>query len=588
MVDDKESDLHRALRAEVILIAAIAVVLLLVAVLGGVLMNADRAHEVEAEVVARVRAARNEMMAVSQAQADAEAIANRYAATSSAALLPELESARAESIRRLSALRELIAGDEEALAITGRIERIVDERIDTFAEETEAAPGTLPAGRPARALYSAFRSDTAAFHDVMNGRIDEARAAQREARIQLNTVAVTLALLSLIASGLAIFALRRERRQWRLAQAAAEDARARAAAADMAKSRFLAVASHDMRQPLHALTLYLSALERRVETPEARDIIAKMERATQSMIGMFSMLLDLARVQAGVITPEITNAALEPVFERLAAGHATGVVEVASTPLAVYTDPVLLERILANLLSNAVKHGGGKARLSATAEGAYVQIEVADDGPGIALEDQTRIFDEFVRLKTQNDGLGLGLAIVRRLAERLDVAVAIDSAPGRGSRFTVRVKAAIAAHASAPETNEKCALSGAVVIVLDDDALAREAAAGALRDLGADVSTCASEAELDRLLAQGRRPSLILMDLRVDGALQGVDIANRARSKLDPPPPVIVVTGDTGADTLAMLRRSGYAWLIKPVNPNALAQTASAQISAQRTRATGT
>src|SRR6185436_8177686 len=246
------------------------------------------------------------------------------------------------------------------------------------------------------------------------------RSIERSATTRLYWLAGALAVFAMIAVGVTVVALYRERASWRDAFAAladardaAQDAHARAAASDLAKTRFLAVASHDMRQPLHALTLYLSALDRRVENPEARGILAKMERATDSMIAMFSTLLDLARIQAGAVEPEIADFALQDVFDRLAAENPGGNLTVMRTHLRVHSDAVLVERALRNLVSNALKHGGGEARISARLAGPRVEVVVADNGPGIAPEDQARVFDEFVRLDGRGEGLGLGLSIVR-------------------------------------------------------------------------------------------------------------------------------------------------------------------------------
>ncbi len=426
-------------------------------------------------------------------------------------------------------------------------------------------------------LGQALEQDTAALHEgilLRSEAVDENEAA---ARRRTDTLASALALLSLIVAALSALALSRERAQWRLATEAAEDARAKAAASDLAKTRFLAVASHDMRQPLHALTLYLSALERRVETEEARDIVAKMDRATQSMVGMFSTLLDLARIQAGVVEPEITVVPLQETFDRVVAQYPESTVEAAPTPVGVQTDPTLLDRILQNLVSNALKHGGGKVRIRVIERDESADIIVEDEGPGIAPEDHERIFDEFVRLEGRADGLGLGLAIVKRIADLLDMPVRIESSPGAGARFIVTAERATAPEARPTAPPESGALVGVKVLVVDDEALAREAVSGALRDIGANVQSAANEAEAGALLADFK-PALLIMDLRVEGRLQGIDIARRLAHATDPAPKTIVVTGDTAADTLALLRASGLSWLIKPVDREQLIRTVTREL----------
>ncbi|UPT63699.1 MAG: ATP-binding protein [Hyphomonadaceae bacterium JAD_PAG50586_4] len=572
------------LRAEFILVAAIAVVSVLVVVLGSLLLSGARLNTNEYEVVAMVRAVRAEIAGAARGQSDAETLASRYVATRNRALLADYERAKDVARDRVRNAQILAAGDSEVSASLTELENLIERRLNILDAEVAARPGAAVLDQPHEDIYTRFREQSDALQVTLNGRIDVSRVAEDRAHQRLDFITMLLGALSLATSGLAIFALRRERQQWRLAHQATEDARAKAHESDLAKTRFLAVASHDMRQPLHALTLYLSALERRVEGAEARDILQKMDRATQSMVGMFAMLLDLARVQAGVVQPEIVDVPLQEVFDRVIAEHPGGNVDAAPTQAIVRTDPNLLERVLANLVANAMKHGGGKAHIEARAFASFVEVDVADDGPGIPIEDQERVFEEFVRLdgRAGAEGLGLGLAIVRRIAGLLNVPIRLVSAPGRGARFILRMPL-VAANGGAAARSAKhgeVTLAGANIIVIDDDPLAREAIAGALRDVGAEVRAGSNEPDLSALLAQGATPDLLVMDLRIDGQLQGIDIANRARAKLASPPRVIVVTGDTGPETLAMLRAAGYAWLIKPVDAQSLSEAAAAQVHA--------
>jgi CheY-like chemotaxis protein/anti-sigma regulatory factor (Ser/Thr protein kinase) len=280
------------------------------------------------------------------------------------------------------------------------------------------------------------------------------------------------------------------------------------------------------------------------------------------------------------VEPEIADFALQDVFDRLAAENPGGNLTVLRTHLRVHSDAVLVERALRNLVSNALKHGGGEARISARLAGPRVEVVVADNGPGIAPEDQARVFDEFVRLDGRGEGLGLGLSIVRGIANALEIPLELQSDAGRGARFILRPLLAQAPerqsqHVAAPQN-----LSGALAMVVDDEQLARDAVASALSDLGARVRTAANEAEAVSLLHEGFAPQLLVMDLRIDGVLQGVDIARRLRARLAAPPHVIVITGDTAADTLTLLQQSGFAWLIKPVNPRDLSQLAAEQMAA--------
>jgi signal transduction histidine kinase len=570
-------------RADFVLTTAIALVAFLVLGLVLVLNAGSRVYEEANAQRAVMRNIRGTLIDYTEAQNDAVSARRSYLIRGDRNLIELYTTSKAEAAVLLGRLRDLNTAEAGDLAIVSRLEDLSGQLFANLDQGFNSRTvGRLRDTRTAE-LTEAIEQEVAALHASVIQRSDVIRRDEEKARGRVDSTAGVLALLSLLTCTLAILALRRERKQWRLATEAAEEARAKAAASDLAKTRFLAVASHDMRQPLHALTLYLSALERRVDTPEAKDIIAKMDRATQSMVGMFSTLLDLARIQAGAVQPEIEAVPLQEVIDRIVAEHPGSQVEAAHTPFAVRTDPLLLERMLRNLVSNALKHGGGKARITVEADGDLVEISVADDGPGIAPEDQARIFDEFVRLEGRAEGLGLGLAIVKRIADLLEAPIEVISAPGEGARFVVKLPQAVSSDAASEHSTASLSLNGSRILVVDDEQLARGAVARIFSDLGAETRTAGNEAEAEAVLAQGFSPGLLVMDLRIDGELAGIAIGGRLRRKISPAPQVIVVTGDTGPDALALLRASGYQWLIKPVNPRELAQAASEQLSSALT-----
>lgn len=206
---------------------------------------------------------------------------------------------------------------------------------------------------------------------------------------------------------------------------------------ESASTRFLTAIGHDMRQPLHALLLYLSALDRRVHDAEARDVLGKADRAAQSLAGMIEGLIQLARLDAGRVEPDVEKVSLQTLFNDLIAHapHATA----DATPLYVHSDPTLLETIMQQLLANAATHGGGAAHVSATEKNGAVEISVRDSGAGIAPQDHERIFTEFVRLNSAPaNGLGIGLTIAQKLAKLLKHDLEVRSAPGEGATFVVR------------------------------------------------------------------------------------------------------------------------------------------------------
>lgn len=527
------------------------------------------------------RAARVAAYGLLQGSVDAETGQRGYLLTNDPVFLEPYEEGRAEALRHLRRLRETLVVFPQLQDNVDRAEGLTQQAFQDLAGSIERRPSpralreTL---RTSKATMDALRTEVTGLLRELEGLIDTIRATERGATERLYWLGGVLALAAMIAVVLTLVALYRERKTWRDTIGALTAARDAAAASDLAKTRFLAVASHDMRQPLHALTLYLSALDRRIENPEARGILAKMERATDSMIAMFSTLLDLARIQAGAVDPEIADFALQDVFDRLVAENPGGKVEVTPTRLHLHSDPVLIERALRNLVANALKHGGDHARLSARAHGDRAEIIVADDGPGIPEEEQARVFDEFVRLG-RSEGLGLGLSIVRGIAKALDMPLELHSKPGHGAKFILRPRLASSAAVSSESSAQSQNLDGILALVVDDEPLAREAAARVLTDLGARAQTAANEADALRVLDEGFTPRLLIMDLRIDGDLQGIDIAKRLCARFAPPPHVIVITGDTAADTLKLLQDAGYAWLIKPVNPRELSQLAAAEMA---------
>lgn len=210
---------------------------------------------------------------------------------------------------------------------------------------------------------------------------------------------------------------------------------------DSAKTRFLTAIGHDMRQPLHALLLYLSALERRVHDAEARDVLSKADRAAQSLASMIEGLIQLARLDAGKVEPDLERVSLKALFDDVLASAPHAAAD--QTELYVHSDPVLLQTIMQQLVANAAAHGGGAAHLSAEEKNGAVEIKVRDDGPGIAPEDHDRIFAEFVRLEGgANGGLGLGLSIASKLAALMSHKIEVRSALGEGATFIVRAKRA--------------------------------------------------------------------------------------------------------------------------------------------------
>jgi signal transduction histidine kinase/CheY-like chemotaxis protein len=564
-------------RADVILACAIGLICVLVITMAALLSSGARAVDASRDAAANSRTVRSILMDLREAQFAGQATQLAYLIDRRTDRLTQFRYAEGQAQSHLASLRQVTADHPGLTPLAEEVAALVEQDF-ALMEEAIATGRRQPVRETTEDPRVRLAAVQARLHAALNARIDVARAAENVTQGRMQLVAMALAALSLFAGGLAIYALRRERDQWRIANEAAEQARASATASELAKTRFLAAASHDMRQPLHALTLYLNALSRRADTDESRSIVSKAERAAHSLSGMFSTLLDLARIQASVIKPQIEVFPLQDLLDRVVAEHPGADLRANTTTIEVRSDHGLLERLLRNLVSNALKHGGGAARISVTTRDAMCEIAISDNGPGIAIEDQARIFDEFVRLdgRASSEGLGLGLPIVQRIAELLGHDLELRSSPGHGATFLVRVpvERGIASTPHRPTSAPSVSLDGARVLLMDDDPQALEAMTGTLRDLGADVRACAREADVNAVLDAGFMPELLVMDLRIDGALVGIDIANRARARLNPVPGVVIVTGDTGADTLASLRASQHRWLIKPVDPAELARVA--------------
>ncbi len=381
---------------------------------------------------------------------------------------------------------------------------------------------------------------------------------------------------------------------------AADEARAAAEAANRGKSRLLAAASHDLRQPLHALGLYTAALAVRASGTEMKPLVRSVQGAVAALEGQFEQLLDLSRLEVGGIAPAFTRVALAPLFNRLLtelqpqAAEKGLVLRARATALAVVSDAALLERVLRNLACNALRytqHGG--VLLVARRRGDAIAIEIIDTGIGIAPVDCARIFEEFYQVRGNSThahgGMGLGLAIVRRLAVLLRHEVDVTSRVGRGSRFRVVAPAAarvlrsmLAADGATrpPRPHGGGTLAGSVIAVIDDDDAALDAMGVLFGTWGADVVSAGDIATLlARVEALERFPDLVVADLRLADGHDGVIAVNCLRDALGVRIPGLLVSGDTGAQADAMARAAGFTLLGKPVVPDVLHAFATALLA---------
>jgi diguanylate cyclase (GGDEF)-like protein len=351
--------------------------------------------------------------------------------------------------------------------------------------------------------------------------------------------------------------------------------------ANKAKSRFLAAASHDLRQPMHALGLFLQALRQGRLDERERQLVENIGESFNAMDGLFNALLDVSRLDAGVVEPRIATFRVSRLLDRMrneyAAQAAAKGLALAVRPCGalVRSDPVLLEEIVGNFLSNAIRHtASGRIVVGCRRAGDdAMRIEVWDTGPGIAADKQGEVFREFVQLdngeRDRRKGLGLGLAIVDRLSRLLDHPVELRSVVGRGSVFRVRVPLGIAAEEQAVERYDELPalpLQGRFVVVVDDEPTVLEAMGVLLTGWGLQVATADSGAMiLGKLANASRKPDLVLCDYRLRNGESGTEVIRAIREEFNEEIPAMLITGDTGPERLKEARESGLPLLHKPV-----------------------
>ena len=381
--------------------------------------------------------------------------------------------------------------------------------------------------------------------------------------------------------------------------AAADRARAAAEAADRGKTQFLAAASHDLRQPLHAMGLFAATLSAKVQDRDVRNLVTSINASVEALEQLFSALLDISKLDTDAVVPNRSHFPLAPLLSRLERDMAPLAaakdlrLAIVETRAWVDSDPLLLERILSNLVSNAIRYTArGGIVVAARPRGDSIVLEVWDSGVGIAPAERERIFEEFYQVgnveRHSSKGMGLGLAITRRLATLLGHGLRVDSRPGLGSRFAIELPRVAPKSSSAPAPLDIASgehpplLAGAQVAVIDDELAVVDGMRALYSAWGADVVAAASGDDLLAALGEtGRYPDLIVADYRLARGELGSDVVARLRDELGLPIPAVLISGDLSVATQRVMKASDCEVLVKPVLPGEL-RTLSAKLLAGR------
>ena len=401
--------------------------------------------------------------------------------------------------------------------------------------------------------------------------------------------------------------------QLRIETLAAEGARREAEIANRAKTQFFTAASHDLRQPLHAMGLFAEALRQRVREPagppqgrtpegdarrvdndsEVAQLVNSINESVDALEGLFSELLDITRIDSGVIEVHPQHFEVGDILRKLRLNFEPSAFEkglalrLRGGARVVFADPLLVERILRNLVSNAIRYtNDGSVLVGCRQRGDRVQVQVWDTGLGITETEQARIFDEFYQVPNtpkvspdQRKGLGLGLAIVKRLADLMGAGLTLRSRPGHGTVFTLELPAGRAPRRSAllsvPGKGPlDLTLAGRRIVVVEDEPAVRAGLEVLLAGWGAQIeafdSVASSRAWAERSDPVLMKPDLLIVDYRLEEGLSGVDAIKALRARFGAAIPAILVTGSTMTGHDKEATEHNFHLLIKPVVPNKL------------------
>ncbi len=379
--------------------------------------------------------------------------------------------------------------------------------------------------------------------------------------------------------------------QLRVEKQAADEARRVAEVANRAKTQFFTAASHDLRQPLHAMGLFAEALRQKTHDGEVAQLVNSINSSVDALDELFSELLDISRLDTGVVRVAAQSFVVRDIFRKLRLNFEPVAFEKGLSlrwrgdHQVVHADPLLVERILRNLISNAIRYTeDGTVLVSARRQGERVVLQVWDTGLGIPLAEQQRIFEEFYqapRLKAETEdqrrGLGLGLSIVQRLAHLMQAALALRSEPGRGTVLSLTLPfgtvPAKAAMTTPRQAHPGLTLAGRTILIVEDESAVREGMVALLRGWGGSVLSFDGMPAVMACLGDVgglAQPDLLIVDYRLDNGATGTEVIQALRQHFNTPLPAIVVTGSSMLQQEQEAQEFDFHLLIKPVVPHKL------------------
>ena len=378
----------------------------------------------------------------------------------------------------------------------------------------------------------------------------------------------------------------------RVESRAADAARLQAEIANRAKTQFFTAASHDLRQPLHAMGLFAEALRQRVHEPEVAQLVNSINESVDALEGLFSELLDITRIDSGGVEVHAQHFVVGDILRKLRLNFEPSAFEkglalrLRGAERVLHGDPLLVERILRNLVSNAIRYtNDGSVLVSCRQRGDKALLQVWDTGVGIREQERSRIFEEFYQVPNsvavnpeQRRGLGLGLAIVKRLAGLMNAPLTVHSRPGHGTVFGLELplgQAPRVVPVAVPGKGPvRLTLAGRLIVIVEDEPAVRAGLEVLLRGWGAEIasfdSVAASAAWAAASDPERVRPDLLIVDYRLEEGHNGVDAITALRLRFGASVPAILVTGSTMTGHEKDAQLHDFHLLIKPVVPNKL------------------